>query len=159
MQALAHMRRAPWFRTRAGLAAEVRAAAPARATKGWPRLSIWQGLRDHTVDPRNAHALAAQWSEVHGWGEASTLEEEFTGGVRRSAWGRPARPAVELWTLSHTGHGFPVSSSEPGHGRVGPWVVDAGICAARRMAEFWGLTDAAAQRRLAPPRPTRARSA
>lgn len=150
VQALLHMRRAQRFRTRAGLAADVRAAAPPSASRSWPRVSIWQGQRDRTVDPRNAEALAAQWSEVHGFGPEPTLEEEFTSGVRRVAWTRRGRTAVELWTLADVGHGFPVSPSEPGCGRIGPWVVDAGIVAAQCMAEFWGLTGNPRQPKLNP---------
>lgn len=157
VQALLHMRRAQRFRTRAGLAADVRAAAPPSASRSWPRVSIWQGQRDRTVDPRNAEALAAQWSEVHGFGQVPTLEEDFTSGVRRVAWTRRGRTAVELWTLAELGHGFPVSPSEPGCGRIGPWVVDAGIGAAQRMAEFWGLAAAPRRARVSPARPASAR--
>ena len=98
VQALLHMHQAQRFRTRAGLAADLRAAAPPGAGRRWPRVSIWQGQRDRTVDPRNAAALAAQWSEIHGFGAEPTLAEEFTGGVRRVAWTRRGRTAVEMWT-------------------------------------------------------------
>ena len=151
------MHQAQRFRTRAGLAADLRAAAPPGAGRRWPRVSIWQGQRDRTVDPRNAGALAAQWSEIHGFGPEPTLAEEFTGGVRRVAWTRRGRTAVEMWTLANTGHGFPVSPSEPGCGRIGPWVVDAGISAAQRMAEFWQLGAAPRVARLSQARPASAR--
>jgi poly(hydroxyalkanoate) depolymerase family esterase len=141
IQALLHMRRGNVHRTRRSLAAAVRAAAPSRATKGWPRLSIWQGGLDRTVDPRNAETLAAQWSELHGWGAipAVSINTDVAPGVRRRAWGRPERPAVELWTLAGLGHGFPINPREPGRGQAGPWVVDAGLCAAQLIADFWGV--------------------
>jgi poly(3-hydroxybutyrate) depolymerase len=91
------------------------------------------------VNPANADALAAQWSELHGWSAEPGTLEEVAPGVRRRAWGRAARPAVELWTLDEVGHGFPVDPRSPGGGRVGPWVVDVGLSAAQRMAAFWGL--------------------
>ena len=142
MQALLRMRRGNPLRLRQYLAANVRAAAPPRATRAWPRLSIWQGARDHTVNPVNGEALAAQWSELHGWGAQPNAFDEPAPGVQRRAWGRAARPAVELWTLDEVGHGFPVDPRMPGGGRVGPWVVDAGLSAAQRMAAFWGLESA-----------------
>jgi poly(3-hydroxybutyrate) depolymerase len=133
------MRRADSRRTRTALAGDVRVAARSQSRRTWPRLSIWQGDRDRTVDPANAEALAAQWSELHGYGAMPTADEA-TPGVRRRAWGRPNRPpSVELWTIAHVGHGFPVDPHTPDSGRAGAWVVDAGLCAAQLMAAFWTL--------------------
>jgi poly(hydroxyalkanoate) depolymerase family esterase len=139
MGAILHMRRADSRRTRKALADDVRVAARSQSRRTWPRLSIWQGDRDRTVDPANAEALAAQWSELHGCGSMPTVDE-VTPGVRRRAWGRLNRPpSVELWTIAHVGHGFPVDPHTPESGRVGAWVVDAGLCAAQLIAAFWNL--------------------
>ncbi len=54
-----HMRHADLFRTRLALANDVRKVTRATSRKAWPRLSIWRGERDRTVDPGNAEALAA----------------------------------------------------------------------------------------------------
>jgi len=133
------MRRADRGRSRGALADDVRGAASSRSRRAWPRVSIWQGDRDRTVDPGNAEALAAQWSELHGYGPAPTTDVAASG-VRRRAWGRPNRPAaVDLWTLAHVGHGFPVEAGRAAGGRAGAWVVDAGLCAAQHIAAFWGL--------------------
>ena len=133
------MRQANLGRTREALADYVRSAARSRSRRAWPRLSIWQGARDRTVDPGNAEMLAAQWSELHGYGPVPTVDQS-AAGTRRRARGRPGRPAaVELWTLAGVGHGFPVDAGMPGGGRPGAWVVDVGLCAAQRIAEFWGL--------------------
>ena len=137
--AMLNMRQANLGRPREALADDVRSAGRSHSRKTWPRLSIWQGERDRTVDPGNAEALAAQWSELHGYGPVPAVDQS-AAGTRRRAWGRPNRsPAVELWTLPSVGHGFPVDARAPGGGRPGAWVVDAGLCAAQRIAEFWGL--------------------
>jgi len=139
MGAVLAMRRADRGRTRQALADAVRFAARSRSRRTWPRVSIWQGERDRTVDPGNAEALAAQWSELHGYGPTPATDLAAPG-VRRRAWGKPNRlPAVDLWTLANMGHGFPVNPHRPASGRAGAWVVDAGLCAAQHIAAFWGL--------------------
>jgi poly(hydroxyalkanoate) depolymerase family esterase len=139
MGAMLHMRQADLFRTRQELADDVRKVTRANSRKAWPRLSIWQGERDRTVDPGNAEALAAQWSELHGYGPVPT-SDHATLGVRRRIWSRPNRlPSVDLWTLEHQGHAFPVDPHSAGSGRVGAWLADAGLSAAQLIAAFWGL--------------------
>lgn len=140
--AILRMRRADTGRTRQALAADVRSVTGSVARKSWPRLSIWHGERDRTVDPDNAEVLAKQWSELQGF-DAEPSSDRVEPGLRQRAWGRPNRPpAVELWTIAGLGHGFPVDASAPGRGRAGAWVTDSGLCAARRIAAFWGLCDA-----------------
>jgi poly(3-hydroxybutyrate) depolymerase len=139
MGAMLHMRQADLFRTRMALANDVRKVTCSESRKSWPRLSIWQGERDRTVDPGNAEALAAQWSELHGFGPVPT-SDHATLGVRRRIWSRPNRfPSVDLWTLKHQGHGFPVDPHTPGSGRVGAWLADAGLSAAQLITAFWAL--------------------
>ncbi|CAH0174862.1 PHB depolymerase family esterase [Roseomonas sp. CECT 9278] len=142
--ALLRMHRADPFGTRAGLEAAVRARSSLRGERAWPRLSIWQGALDRTVDPANAELLAAQWSALHGFGAAPTTDAEAAPGARRRAWGRDARTAVELWTIEGMAHGFPVDPALRGGGTPGAWVVDAGVAAALRIAAFWRLDDSRA---------------
>lgn len=141
--ALLRMHRADPFGTRAGLEAEVRGRSTLRGDRAWPRLSIWQGGKDRTVNPANAELLAAQWSALHGFGPEPTIDTEPTPGARRRAWSRGAHMAVEFWTIDAMAHGFPVHPAVPGGGTPGAWVVDAGVPAARRIAEFWRLEDSA----------------
>jgi poly(hydroxyalkanoate) depolymerase family esterase len=139
MGAMLRMRRSDLHRTRESLADDVRVAARSKSRRAWPRLSIWHGDRDRTVDPANAEALAAQWSELHGYDSVPTVDE-VTAGVRRRSWGRPNRPpSVDLWTIARVGHGFPVNPNRPESGRTGAWVVDAGLSAAHLIAAFWSL--------------------
>ena len=139
MGAIMQMRQADLFKSRVALANNVRTVTHANSRKVWSRLSIWQGKRDRTVNPGNAEALAAQWSELHGYTSMPT-SEQITPGVRRQTWGRPNRPpSVDLWMLEHMGHGFPVNPRALASGHVGPWVVDAGLSAAQLISAFWGL--------------------
>jgi len=134
--ALLRMHRADPFSSRLALAAAVRARTARRGHQPWPRVSIWQGGRDRTVDPENAEILAAQWAELHGCTEATTQDSQEHPVARRRFWARRGTPAVELWTLPEMGHGFPIAE---GLGSPAPWVLDAGISAARHIAAFWGL--------------------
>ena len=140
LQALRRMRRADAFRGRQALATAVRAASPARGKASWPRLSIWQGGRDRTIDPANADVLAAQWISLHGLDAISGSEMTVAPGITRQRWGRATRPAVELWTIARMGHGFPVDPSVPGGGREGVNVLDAGVAGASAIAAFWGIS-------------------
>jgi poly(3-hydroxybutyrate) depolymerase len=105
-------------RSRDDWARQVHLAAPTGYAGHWPRISIWHGLADDVVDPTNARLLAEQWSAVHEF-DSGTVRIE-PDGSRRTTWGPPERPAVELWTLPDLPHAWP------------PGAVD-------RVARFWGL--------------------
>jgi poly(hydroxyalkanoate) depolymerase family esterase len=125
MGAILRMRRGDTGRTRQALANDALSATGSAARKSWPRLSIWQGNSDRTVDPGNAEVLAKQWNELQGLG-ADPVTDRTEAGARHRAWGRPNRPpSVELWTIAALGHTFPVGG---------------GLSAARHIAEFWGIT-------------------
>jgi poly(hydroxyalkanoate) depolymerase family esterase len=135
--ALIKMRRAGSDTERQRLArAVIRDGKPRRS---WPRVSIWQGEQDRTVDPHNAEVLAAQWSEVHGYGPVAS-GVQTTPAYRRQCWGRPGKPpAVELWTLPALGHAVPVDRKTDVGARTEKMVIDAGVSGPHRLAEFWGL--------------------
>ena len=146
--AMLRMRKADTFRSRAALARDAISASGSPPRKRWPRISIWQGERDRTVDPANAEVLATQWTALHGL-DALPGTDSQTGGARRRGWGRAGKTsAVELWTLPALAHGFPVAAGLPHGGHPGPWVLEAGLSAAVHIAAFWNLT-----RLDAPPSP------
>jgi poly(hydroxyalkanoate) depolymerase family esterase len=138
--ALLRMGSADVHRTALAWAHAVRgdAAEPAR----WPRLSVWQGLADNTVAPRNAENLVAQWTALHGLPIESMRERVLPDGIRHRSWGRPDHPAVEFWTIDGLDHGFPVDPLAEGRGSPGPYVLKSGIGAAAAIAKFWGIVPA-----------------
>jgi len=117
-EALARMAEAGPMRSREDWAQRARQAAPNGYAGPWPRISIWHGLADDVVDPANARLLAEQWSALHGV-ENGMVASEPTG-ERRTVWGPPATPTVELRMLADLPH---------------MWPRDAVDCVAR----FWGL--------------------
>jgi len=88
----------------------------------------------------------AQWADLHGLALTDAHQEMVTGAVRLN-WG----DQMELYTLPILGHGTPIDSSDVG--TPAPFVLEARISSARRMARFWGLAPAAAARQATPPPP------
>ncbi len=117
----------------AGWDGAVRAAAPEGHAGPWPRLSIWHGAADSTVDPANAENLVQQWTGLHGLDLGTARIDR--GGMRRS-WGHPDRPAVEAWIMPGMGHGLPVASA-----RADGFFLEADIDATAEIARFWKLAD------------------
>jgi poly(hydroxyalkanoate) depolymerase family esterase len=107
----------------------------------WPRIAVWQGAGDQTVDPSNAERIVAQWLPVHGLAgrapECDTVE-----GSRHRFWRDAAgRVAVEAYEIPGMGHGVPLHVTGPdGCGAIGPFMLEAGLSSTRRIAQSWGLT-------------------
>ena len=115
------------------------ARVPAPPGVCWPRLSIWHGEADRTVDPANGAALAAQWTALLGLPEAPSAVQFPASNLRRRVWRDDAgAELVEHWTLAGFDHAFPVADGRP----ADPFVLPAGIEAADVMARFWGLDPA-----------------
>lgn len=162
-QAFARMSDAGADRTPAEWADQVRAVGPARYRGPWPRISIWHGAQDRTVDPRNAKNLVEQWTALHGLDAVADERTAAVPGATHSVWGSSRPPVVESWTVASLAHGFPIEravaarSFEPdlmaswmamgafgqgfpfagGHGSR--WVHEAGIDAVPAITGFWGI--------------------
>ena len=133
-EALEAMRSAP-LRTPREWGDAVRAASPIAGP--WPKISIWHGALDTTVNVNNAQASLAQWADLDDLRLTDALQEMVQGAVRLS-WG----DRLEVYTLPLLGHGVPIDSRDVG--TPAPFVLEAGISSARRIADFWGLIPAAA---------------
>lgn len=111
-----------------------RASAPGH-TGRYPRLSVWHGGADRSVDPANAENLVAQWRGLSDLDAVPSLDETRPGGTRHRAWGTPARRAIEWWTVPGMAHGYPIEAGS----RSDRFVIAAGIDATEEIARFWGL--------------------
>ena len=107
----------------------------------WPRVAIWQGTSDTTVQPVNATELRDQWTDVWGIGQTASSTQSLPGGTTLSVYDDPqGNPAVELYQISGMSHGLAV---DPGSGTeqcgsTGSYYL-ATICSSYYTARFWGL--------------------
>ncbi|MBV8933614.1 MAG: PHB depolymerase family esterase [Kutzneria sp.] len=111
-------------------------------TGPWPRVAIWQGTADFTVNAANATELTEQWTNVWGIGQRPSSTKTLPGGTTENIYNDgTGAPAVQTYTVAGMGHGLAV---HPGAGAdqcgtVGAFFLDA-ICSTYYTALFWGLT-------------------
>jgi poly(hydroxyalkanoate) depolymerase family esterase len=143
--ALESMRSAP-LRTPRQWGDAVRAASDHKGP--WPKISLWHGALDAIVNINNAQASVAQWADLHDL-SLTDAKQDLVDGAVRLRWG----DVLEVYTLPGLGHGTPIDSRDLG--QPAPFILETGISSSRRIAEFWGLAQAALSRRPARPAPVR----
>lgn len=117
----------------------VRAAYPGyRGVR--PRVQIWHGADDRLIFPAGLDQQAMQWADVLGAGAAE--EAPALLGNRVTVW-RDRRGRIVLETVRVAGLGHAVAA-DPGNGprqcgAIGPYAVDADLCAAWWIARFFGI--------------------
>jgi poly(hydroxyalkanoate) depolymerase family esterase len=142
-EALEAMRSAP-LRTPHAWGDAVRAASDHKGP--WPKISIWHGGLDTTVNINNAQASVAQWGDLNGLSLLSAKQEMVDGAIHLK-WG----DQLEVYTIAGMGHGVPIDSRDLG--TPAPFILDSGISSSRRIAQFWGLMPAAAIKPVPKPAP------
>ena len=111
-------------------------------TDRWPRLSIWHGDADQTVNPSNSRVLVGQWLNLHGLTDASALEANGQGHIHRAWRGPDGATVVEEYIVRGMGHGTPLHITADGYGVAGAYMLDAGISSTQRIAHFWDIAPA-----------------
>jgi poly(hydroxyalkanoate) depolymerase family esterase len=107
----------------------------------WPRVAIWQGTADRTVNPVNATEEMDQWTNVWGISQTPSGVQQLGGGTTEDVYNDAGgRPAVEMYTISGMGHGLAVNpGSATGQcGTTGTYYLNY-ICSSYYTALFWGL--------------------
>lgn len=114
----------------------------------WPRLSVWHGTADSTVDQLNASALIAQWRPLHGL-PAAPSETDVVNGYPHRVWrDASGRASIEEYSITNLGHGTPLDIAGSGHGETAaPFMLDASISSTLLIASFWGIAPDQPQRR------------
>jgi len=107
----------------------------------WPRVAIWHGSGDTTVNPANATESRDQWTNVWGIGQTPSSTTTLPGGTTQAVYNDAGgRPAVETFTISGMAHGLAVSpgSGTDQCGTTGTYYLNY-ICSSYYTAKFWGL--------------------
>ena len=112
------------------------------APETWPRLSIWQGSADETVQPRNLDELVDQWTGLQPDLVDIPETDDTVVGATRRVWRLPSGDArLETWELPDLGHAVPVNQNATPPCGIGsaPFMAEGTICAAQKILQFWGL--------------------
>jgi poly(hydroxyalkanoate) depolymerase family esterase len=138
-EALGGMLQAP-SRSAAALGELVRKASPHKGP--WPKLSVWHGTSDHTVNPANANEIVKQWLDVHHLPLAPMSKGEVDGYPRQVWWDKDGETIVESYTITNMGHGTPIgiAGDDQHYGAEGAFLIEAGISSSYHIADFFGLT-------------------
>ena len=109
----------------------------------WPRLSVWHGSADRTVNPANADAIVKQWLDVHQLPPKPMSEGRVDGYPRQVWWDDDGETVVESYTITDMAHGTPlgVADNDRRYGSEGAFLIEAGISSSYHIAKFFGLTD------------------
>jgi poly(hydroxyalkanoate) depolymerase family esterase len=109
----------------------------------WPRMSFWQGSADSVVAPMNRTQLIRQWANVHGISDTASATDKVEGyphGVFKDASGNVV---METYEITGMDHGVPIKAAGGKCGSTEQYTIDKNICAARHVADFFGLGSAA----------------
>jgi poly(hydroxyalkanoate) depolymerase family esterase len=109
----------------------------------WPKVSVWHGSADRTVNPANANEIVKQWLDVHHLPSTPMSEGNVDGYPRQIWWNADGETIVESYTITDMAHGTPLGTAENDerYGAQGAFLIDAGISSSYHIANFFGLTE------------------
>jgi poly(hydroxyalkanoate) depolymerase family esterase len=109
----------------------------------WPKLSVWHGSADRTVNPANANEIVKQWLDVHGLPATPMSEGTVDGHPRQVWWNEDGETMVESYTITDMAHGTPLGTADNDerYGVQGAFLIEAGISSSYHIAKFFGLTE------------------
>ena len=113
----------------------------------WPKLSVWHGSADRTVNPANANEIVKQWLDVHGLPSAPMSTADVDGYPREVWWNADGETVVESYTITSMAHGTPLglAGHDERYGAEGAFMIEAGIASSYHIATFFGLTERVSQ--------------
>jgi hypothetical protein len=108
----------------------------------WPKLSVWHGSADRTVNPANADEIVKQWLDVHDLPAAPMSETTVDGYPRQIWWNADGETTIESYTITNMAHGTPlgIGDNDEHYGAQGAFLIEAGISSSYHIANFFGLT-------------------
>jgi poly(hydroxyalkanoate) depolymerase family esterase len=108
----------------------------------WPRVSVWHGSADRTVNPGNANEIVKQWLDVHHLPVAPMSEGTVDGHPHQVWWDGDGETIVESYTITDMAHGTPLglADNDERYGVQGAFLIEAGISSSYHIAKFFGVT-------------------
>lgn len=108
----------------------------------WPKISVWHGSVDRTVNPGNANEIVKQWLDLHELPAAPMAETNVDGYPRQAWWNKDGETLVESYAITGMAHGTPLglADNDQRYGVEGAFLIEAGISSSYHIAKFFGLT-------------------
>jgi poly(hydroxyalkanoate) depolymerase family esterase len=109
----------------------------------WPKVSVWHGSADRTVNPANANEIVKQWLDVHQLSAAPMADSTVDGYPHQVWWDADGDTIVESYTITDMAHGTPlgIADNDERYGAEGAFLIEAGISSSYHIANFFGLTE------------------
>jgi hypothetical protein len=113
----------------------------------WPKLSVWHGTADRTVNPANANEIVKQWLDVHDLPMTPMAATEVDGYPREVWWNADGETIIESYTITDMAHGTPLGTADNDehYGEEGAFLIETGISSSYHIANFFGLTERVSQ--------------
>jgi poly(hydroxyalkanoate) depolymerase family esterase len=107
----------------------------------FPRVSIWHGTSDTTVNPQSQRELVDQWTNVHGIDQTSDAEDTINGHAHKLYKDAHGKVLVETFVINGMGHGTPINPgvADDQCGKVAPFTLSVGVCSSFHILKFWGV--------------------
>jgi poly(hydroxyalkanoate) depolymerase family esterase len=111
-------------------------------TGPWPRVSVWHGTADTTVNYQNLVETVKQWTNVQGIDQTPDTSNTVAGYPHDVYKDASGNALVETYSITGMNHGWPI---DPGTGAlqcgvVGAYFNDVNICGSYYVAQWLGLT-------------------
>jgi poly(hydroxyalkanoate) depolymerase family esterase len=109
----------------------------------WPKLSVWHGSADRTVNPANANEIVKQWLDLHRLPATPMSNGIVDGYPHQVWWNADGETVIESYTITDMAHGTPlgVAENDERYGAEGAFLIETGISSSHHIASFFGLTE------------------
>jgi poly(hydroxyalkanoate) depolymerase family esterase len=104
----------------------------------YPRLSVWQGSEDTTVNTANLGQIVSQWTNVTGVSATATNTDTVDGYPHSEYADSNGVVQVESYSITGMPHAVAIDVTN-GCGTADTYAIDKQICTAARVVEFFGL--------------------
>ena len=132
----------------------------------WPKISVWHGSADRTVNPANADEIVKQWLDLHDLPSVAMSETNVDGYPRQVWWNAEGETVVECYTITDMAHGTPLGTAATMTSVTAPqgaFLIEAGISSSYHIADFFGTdrswSASATKMRRRRPRPRQGKAA
>jgi poly(hydroxyalkanoate) depolymerase family esterase len=107
-------------------------------TGPYPRLSVWQGSADTTVNTANLGEIVQQWANVTGASATATTSNTVNGFPHDEYADGSGAVQVESYSITGMSHAVAIDATN-GCGTASTYFVDEKTCAVAYVASFFGL--------------------